>query len=72
MVGSSNPLGLNTKNDVLRISFYPFFYIKDIFGVLLFLIFYLSLVFWEPNLLGHTDNYILATPMVTPVHIVPE
>ena len=30
------------------------------------------LVCFYPNLLGHTDNYIPANPMVTPAHIVPE
>jgi ubiquinol-cytochrome c reductase cytochrome b subunit len=29
-------------------------------------------VFFEPNRLGHPDNYIMANPMVTPPHIVPE
>ena len=32
----------------------------------------LFLVCFFPNLLGHTDNYIPANPMVTPAHIVPE
>ena len=30
------------------------------------------LVFFEPDLAGHPDNYIIANPMVTPSHIVPE
>src|SRR6266576_38256 len=30
------------------------------------------LVFFYPNLLGHSDNYIPADPMVTPPSIVPE
>jgi ubiquinol-cytochrome c reductase cytochrome b subunit len=30
------------------------------------------LVFFEPNLLGHPDNYIRANPLSTPAHIVPE
>jgi quinol-cytochrome oxidoreductase complex cytochrome b subunit len=29
-------------------------------------------VFFEPNYLGHPDNYIMANPKVTPAHIVPE
>ena len=29
-------------------------------------------VFYYPNALGHTDNYIPANPLVTPTHIVPE
>ena len=29
-------------------------------------------IFWAPNMLGHTDNYIPANPLVTPPHIQPE
>jgi ubiquinol-cytochrome c reductase cytochrome b subunit len=29
-------------------------------------------VFFNPNVLGHSDNYIEADPLVTPAHIVPE
>jgi ubiquinol-cytochrome c reductase cytochrome b subunit len=29
-------------------------------------------VFFQPNLLGHPDNYIEANPLSTPAHIVPE
>ena len=30
------------------------------------------MVFYYPNLLGHSDNYIQANPMQTPASIVPE
>jgi ubiquinol-cytochrome c reductase cytochrome b subunit len=30
------------------------------------------ILFYYPNILGHSDNYIKANPMVTPAHIVPE
>lgn len=52
--------------------FYPFFLIKDIHGLIFFLIFFSIFVFFMPNTLGHPDNYILANPLVTPPHIVPE
>ena len=39
---------------------------------IIFLIFYCYFVFFEPNVLGHPDNYIPANPLVTPTHIVPE
>ena len=29
-------------------------------------------IFYNPNILGHPDNYIEADPMLTPAHIVPE
>ena len=68
--GSNNPLGINT--DVTSVPFYPYFYVKDFFSFWVFLLGYLSLVFFAPNMLGHPDNYIPANPMVTPAHIVPE
>lgn len=68
--GSTNPLGLDDAHDF--IPFYPYFLIKDIFGFLVFLVVFSYLVFFEPNLLGHPDNYIRANPLVTPAHIVPE
>lgn len=68
--GSNNPLGINT--DVTSVPFYPYFYVKDYFSFWIFLLGYLSLVFFAPNMLGHPDNYIPANPMVTPAHIVPE
>ena len=44
----------------------------DVVGFLIFLLFYLSVTFYTPNLFGHPDNYIKANSMVTPTHIVPE
>lgn len=51
---------------------YPYYIIKDLFGVIIFIMFFSVFVFFYPNVLGHTDNYINANPFVTPVHIVPE
>ena len=69
--GSSNPLGIrSTKLD--KINFYPFFLVKDLFGIFIALIFFSVFVFFLPEALGHSDNYINANPLVTPAHIVPE
>jgi len=68
--GSNNPLGVNSFGD--KISFYPYLVLKDIVGLVVFLIFLSYFVFFEPNMLGHPDNYIPANPMSTPAHIVPE
>ena len=68
--GSSSPLGVNKNHDL--IAFHPYFTIKDIFGIIIFLIFFSYFIFFNPNLLGHPDNYIEANPLVTPTHIVPE
>ena len=68
--GSNNPLGVQAAID--KIPFYPYFIIKDLFSWVVAFIFYFGFVFFAPNYLGHTDNYIEANAMVTPSHIVPE
>jgi ubiquinol-cytochrome c reductase cytochrome b subunit len=68
--GSNNPLGINTN--VETISFYPYFYVKDLFSFFFLLFFFSLFVFFSPNVLGHPDNYTLANSLVTPPHIVPE
>ncbi len=67
---SNNPLGIKSNTD--QIPFGPYFLIKDLYGVILFLMFFSVFLYFAPNYLGHTDNYIPANPMVTPTHIVPE
>lgn len=71
-VKSNNPLGVEIKDKADSIPFHPYYTIKDLFGIGLFLMFYCAFVFWAPNFFGEPDNYIPANPMVTPPHIVPE
>lgn len=68
--GSSTPLGYLPGLD--NLGFYPYFILKDVFGLIVFFILFLYLVCFNPNLLGHPDNYIKANALVTPTHIVPE
>lgn len=68
--GSSNPLGVESNSD--KIPFYPYFYVKDLFAFMCFLVFFSIILFYYPNMLGHPDNYIPANPLKTPLHIVPE
>jgi ubiquinol-cytochrome c reductase cytochrome b subunit len=68
--GSSNPLGISGTYD--RVSFAPYYLFKDLITIFIF-IFVLSLfVFFMPNALGDSENYIMANPMQTPPAIVPE
>jgi ubiquinol-cytochrome c reductase cytochrome b subunit len=70
-MGSGNEIGIRV--DILnKISFLPYFIIKDIFGLVFLFIFYFIFIFFLPETLGHSDNYIMANPLVTPSHIVPE
>lgn len=69
---SNNPVGIDLKKDTDFIPFHPYYTIKDIFGIGVYLIPFTFMVCYAPEYLGHTDNYIPADPMVTPPHIVPE
>jgi len=68
--GSTSVFGVVKHTD--KIFFYPYFYVKDYAGFLIVVFCFLHIVTYQPDLLGHPDNYILANPLVTPTHIVPE
>ncbi|MCC7272696.1 MAG: cytochrome b N-terminal domain-containing protein [Alphaproteobacteria bacterium] len=70
--GSNNPLGIDRKGPQDAIPFHPYYTVKDLFGLGVFLIAFAAFVFFAPNYMGHPDNYIPANPLVTPAHIVPE
>ena len=68
--GSNNPISVDKTVDT--VSFYPYFYVKDLFFFFFFLSLFLFFITFHPNVLGHSDNYIPANALVTPAHIVPE
>uniref|UniRef100_UPI0030E2FCE9 cytochrome b n=1 Tax=Arorathrips mexicanus TaxID=1291224 RepID=UPI0030E2FCE9 len=68
--GSNNPLGISSKS--YKISFTPFFVIKDLMGFIFFFIFLIFIMCFYPYYLGDPDNFSIANPMVTPLHIKPE
>lgn len=68
--GSNNPMGLDSNID--KLVFHPYYSIKDFLGYTLFTLVYIYLIFFDPNWLGHSDNYIPANPLITPNHIQPE
>ncbi|MCC4242848.1 cytochrome b [Stappia indica] len=70
--GNNNPTGINPKTKQDTIPFHPYYTIKDLFAIVVFMILFAYFVFYIPNFLGHADNYIEANPLVTPAHIVPE
>ena len=80
-VGSNNPDGIDIKknkdeNGVPKdgIAFHPYYTVKDLFGVGMFLLIFLFIVFVKPDLGGlflEHDNFVPANPMVTPEHIKP-
>ena len=79
--GSNNPDGLEIKankdeNGIPRdgIPFHPYYTIKDIFGVAMFLLLFAFVIFFWPEAGGlflEHDNFLPADPLVTPTHIKP-
>jgi len=68
--GSNNPNGISSNGD--RYAIHPYYMFKDLITIFFFFLALSVLVFYYPNLLGHSDNYIEANPMSTPASIVPE
>ncbi len=80
-VGSNNPEGIEIKEQkdengipLDGVPFHPFYTVKDIFGLVVFLIVFCSVVFFMPEMGGYFlehANFEAANPMVTPEHIAP-
>lgn len=70
--GSNNPLGIEVKGPQDTIPFHPYFTSKDGFTLVLYLLAFSVVVFFAPNMFGEVANYIVANPLSTPAHIVPE
>ena len=68
--GSGNPLGVSGNYD--RLPFAPYFIFKDLVTIFIFIIVLSIFVFFMPNMLGDSENYVMANPMQTPPAIVPE
>ena len=80
-VGSNNPDGIEIKNykdadgiPLDGIPFHPYYTVKDIVGVVVFLIIFCAVVFFKPEVGGYfleANNFIPANPLKTPEHIAP-
>ena len=81
-VGSNNPDGIEIKAHkdpkthipLDGIPFHPYYTVKDIVGVAVFLIVFSAIVFFAPEMNGYfleANNFIPADPLTTPAHIAP-
>lgn len=68
--GSKSPRGLTPNSD--KLEFHGLFSFKDFLGLMTFLLFFSYVVLILPAELGDPENFIIANPLVTPVHIQPE
>ncbi|CAC9429202.1 Ubiquinol--cytochrome c reductase, cytochrome B subunit (EC [uncultured Gammaproteobacteria bacterium] len=80
-VGSNNPDGVEIKENKDKngipkdgIPFHPYYSVKDIVGVVVFLMIFSAVVFFAPAMNGYFlehANFIEANPLKTPEHIAP-
>lgn len=81
-VGSNNPDGIEIKKlkdpktgiPLDGIKFHPYYTVKDLVGVSVFLAIFSAVVFFAPEMGGYfleANNFIPADPMKTPPHIAP-
>ena len=81
-VGSNNPDGIEIKKNkdpvtgipLDGIPFHPYYTVKDIVGVAVFLIVFSAIVFFAPEMGGYfleANNFVPADPLKTPAHIAP-
>jgi ubiquinol-cytochrome c reductase cytochrome b subunit len=80
-VGSNNPDGIEIKEKkdangvpLDGIPFHPYYTVKDILGVVVFMIVFVAIVFFAPEMGGYFleyNNFVPADPLQTPAHIAP-
>jgi len=81
-VGSNNPDGVEIKKykdpvthiPLDGIPFHPYYTVKDIVGVVVFLMVFSAIVFFAPDMGGYFleyNNFVPADPFTTPAHIAP-
>ena len=68
--GSGNPSGLSSVYD--KTAFSPYYIFKDLITIFMYMGVLSIFVFFFPNVLGDSENYVMANPMQTPPAIVPE
>ncbi|EJF86602.1 hypothetical protein MCY_00686 [Bartonella rattimassiliensis 15908] len=71
-VGQGNPTGLAIQLNKETVPFLPYAFIKDIFAITVFLIFFAWFLFYMPDYMGQTENYSVAHPLKAPLRVVPE
>lgn len=67
---SSNPLGTVNKKDIVR--FYPYYFLKDLFLIVIIMLLFNILIIEFPFIFIDASNFEIANPISTPTHIKPE
>lgn len=67
--GSTNPTALKSAD---KVPFHPYFTFKDFMGINVFLVIFCYIIVYFPDSISDPVNSMVANPLVTPTHIVPE
>ncbi len=80
-VGSNNPEGVDISQNIDDtgrpldgIPFHPYYTLKDLVGILVFLVGFFAIVFFVPDMGGYfleSSNFVPADPLITPEQISP-
>jgi ubiquinol-cytochrome c reductase cytochrome b subunit len=70
ITGSNKPLG--TKSNTDKIPFHPFFSFKDLNPIVSLILVIIITSIFIPFSIGDPENFNLANPLNTPIHIQPE
>jgi ubiquinol-cytochrome c reductase cytochrome b subunit len=80
-VGSNNPDGIEIKKNkgpdgrpLDGVAMHPYYTVKDVFGISVFLVLFAGVVFFAPEMGGlflEAPNFEPANPLLTPEHIAP-
>jgi len=80
-VGSNNPDGIEIKKHkdangvpLDGIPFHPYYTVKDMVGIVVFLMIFFGIICWGPQMGGYfleDNNFFPANPLKTPAHIEP-
>lgn len=75
-VGSNNPEGIdvNKQDKESCVPFHPYYVVKDLVGVIVFLLVFFGVIFFAPTMGGYFleyANFAPANALVTPMHIAP-
>ncbi|MEN9916274.1 MAG: ubiquinol-cytochrome c reductase cytochrome b subunit [Pseudomonadota bacterium] len=78
-VGCNNPEGISVlakshNKTLLKVPFHPYYSIKELHALLIFLLIFSVIVFFVPEMHGYfleENNFVPADPLLTPSHIEP-
>ncbi|WP_370931323.1 cytochrome bc complex cytochrome b subunit [Bartonella sp. DGB1] len=70
--GSKDNLSFHKAPPVELVNFYPYYWIKDLFAICIFLLFFCWFLFYIPDYMGGGSNFMPVNPLIPPKDIIVE